>query len=106
MNITHQPQDNPMMNRTEIINAVGQDRDVQLSTGDSINVNNYANRATAYKYYIEYATESRRLIAEKLQRLGRLHPDVRQARILQANINNMHNALAEYRFALKYRWEA
>jgi hypothetical protein len=106
MNIAHQPQDKPMINRTEIINAVGQDRDVQLSTGDSINVNNYSNRVTAYKHYVAYATESRRLIAEKRKTLSTLHPDVRQARILQANINNMHNALAEYRLALKYRWDA
>jgi len=95
-----------MMNRTEIINAVAQDKDVQLSTGDSINVNNYSNRVTAYKYYIEYATESKRIIGEKRKTLSTLHPDVRQAQILQRQINNMHNALAEYRLALKYRWDA
>ena len=95
-----------MTNRTEIEEAVAQDRDVQLSTGDTINVNNYSNRVTAYKYYIEYATESKRLIAEKRKTLSTLHPDVRQARILRANINNLHNALTEYKTALRYRWDA
>ena len=95
-----------MMNRTEIEEAVTQDRDVQLSTGDSINVNGYANRAIAYKYYLEYALESRRLIANKARALSTLHPDTRRARILHRQIQNLDIALAEYRIALRYRWNA
>jgi len=91
--------------RRDINQAVATKQDVRLSTGETMNPWSYSTVSAGYRHYMWWVVSVRQAIQSWKASLRGLNPDVRQAQILQAKINNAYDAISEYRYAMATRFE-